>query len=201
VVLLSGMFGLNWRQRQITCTLARAGFVALSPDLLDGQLPQDLASALLAKNSLDLERAVEETGAGAEYLRKLPWVGTEGKVAVLGFCLGGGLALLALARTRAFQAGVIYHHSVFPDPRELQQIQCKLLCHYGTEDKTTPREEVEAFREALEQYGKQYEILWYEGMGHSFLNNPPAGGSPQRERAASESLEKTFAFLRRELCQ
>ena len=97
VVLLSAMWGLNWTQKEITRSFARAGFVALSPDLLDGQLPKDRASALLAKTSLDIDRSVDEIVAAARYLRRLPCVGTEGRLGVVGFCLGGGLALLALA--------------------------------------------------------------------------------------------------------
>ena len=141
VVLLSAMWGLNWTQKELTRTFARAGFVALSPDLLHGQLPKERASALLAKTSVDIDEAVEITAAAARYLRKLPWVGKQGRIGVVGFCLGGGLALLAAARTRAFQAAVIYHHSLFPDPQELRRITCSILGHYGTADDTTPREE------------------------------------------------------------
>lgn len=199
IILLSAMWGLNWTQKGITRTFARAGFVALSPDFLHGQLPKDQAAALLAKTSLDIDQAVEEIVAGAQYLRKLPWVEANGKLAILGFCLGGGLALLALGRTREFQAGVIYHHSLFPDPQELRGISCKILCHYGTEDRTTPREEVELFKEALEKYGKKYEIVLYKGMGHGFIDSPLLKDSKERRKAAAESLARTYKFLREEL--
>ena len=197
VVLLSGMYGVDWFQREVTCTFARAGFATLSPDLLGGSIPPNNAAALLGKNSLDIDLAVDQIAAAADYLRKLPWVGSDGRVGVVGFCMGGGLALLALARTSQFRAGVIYHHSLFPDPRELERIDCKLLCHYGVEDRTTPREEVEAFTAALDRYEKQYEVVWYEGVGHSFLKG--AEQSPQRQKAATESLERSFEFLRQEL--
>lgn len=199
VVLLSAMWGLNWTQKEITRTFARAGFVALSPDLLQGQLPKDRATALLAKTSLDTDQAVEEITAATRYLRKLPWVEARGKLAVVGFCLGGGLALLALARTREFQAGVIYHQSLFPDPQELRGISCKILCHYGTEDKTTPREEIESFRKALQQYGKKHEIFFYKGMEHGFVDSPLLKDSKERRKAAVESLARTHKFLREEL--
>ncbi len=199
VVLLSAMWGLNWTQKQITGTFARAGFVALSPDLLDGKLPRDRASALLAKTSLDVDRSVAEIVAAAHYLRKLPWVGMEGRLGVVGFCLGGGLALLALARTREFRAGVIYHHSLFPDPEELRGISCKILGHYGTADDTTPREEVESFRETLKRYGKKHEIVYYKGMKHGFVDSPLLKDSPERRAASSRSLTKTYRFLREEL--
>jgi carboxymethylenebutenolidase len=200
MVLLSGMHGLSWTQREITRMYARAGFVALSPDYMGGQLPESRTDALLAKNSLDVGHAVAQLAAGAAFLRRLPFVGESGKVGIMGFCLGGGLVLLALARTDAFQAGVVYHQSLFPDVRELGGIQARLQCHYGTEDHSTPRDEVEAFTRALDRLGKPYEIYWYEGMGHSFAQiAPDKDVPPERRRAADLSHARSFEFLHREL--
>ena len=201
IVLLSAMWGLSWTQKEITRNFARAGFVALSPDLLNGQLPKDRASALLAKTSLDIDRSVNEIVSAAHYLRKLPWVGDQARLGVVGFCLGGGLALLALARTREFQAGVIYHHSLFPDAEELRGISCKILGHYGTADDTTPREEVESFRETLKTYGKKHEIIYYKGMKHGFVDSPLLKDSPERRKASDRSLTRTYQFLRDELAR
>ena len=200
VVLISGMSGLNWFQRQITRTFAEAGFVALSPDLFDGAHPQGRAQALLQKNSLDIDRAIGDVTVGARFLRDLPWVDADARVGVVGFCLGGGLALLSLGRTDVFGAGVIYYHSLFPDPEELEGIDASLLCHYGAADHTTPREEVDAFTAALDRYEKQYEVAFYEGAGHSFLN-PGSDPLPAQQRAREASLERTFAFLREELAR
>lgn len=200
VVLLSGMYGLSWTQRELTRLYARAGFVALSPDFLRGQHPGDPPSALHVKNSLDVNRAVQHIAAGATFLRSLPWVGPEGRVGIMGFCLGGGLVLLAMGRTRQFQAGVVYHQSLFPDPRELEHISGPLLCHYGTEDHSTPREEVDAFTAALDRFNRAYLVHWYEGMGHSFAQITPDANVPPAQRAAADlSHERTFDFLRLEL--
>src|SRR5690606_4880022 len=79
VILLSGMFGLTWTQRELTRMYARAGFVALSPDFL-AKRPVGRAQGLKAKNSLDVETAVAQLAAGARFLRELPWVGADGPV-------------------------------------------------------------------------------------------------------------------------
>ncbi len=198
VVVISGMSGLNAFQREMTRVFARAGFVTLSPDLFDGAHPANRAEALHNKNSLDLDRAVDDVVGGGDFLRDLPWVETGGRIGVIGFCLGGGLALLALARSDQFNPGVIYYHSLFPDPSELEGITASLLCHYGTEDTSTPKSEVDAFTATLDQYEKQYEIAYYEGVGHSFLN-PGNNPTPQNTKAAAKSLEKSFQFLHREI--
>jgi carboxymethylenebutenolidase len=119
-------------------------------------------------------------------------------VAVLGFCMGGGLALYAVARSRAFAAGVIYYQSLFPDPEDLKGITAPLLCHYGTDDPGTTKTEIEMFRETLDKYKKKYEIEMYDGAGHAFLNNPQTKNAVDRE-AAAKSVIKTSKWLRKHL--
>jgi hypothetical protein len=87
VVMLSGMRGLTWTQRELTRLFARAGFVALSPDYL-GRRPKTVAEGLAAKNALSVETAIEQLAAGSRFLKSLPWVGAEGNVGIMGFCLG-----------------------------------------------------------------------------------------------------------------
>ena len=200
LILLSNMRGLSPNQRELTRRYARAGFVALTVDVLHGQLPATRAEGRQAMNTLDIEAAIGQIVAGAGYLRSLPWVGAEGRVGVLGFCLGGGLALLALGRSDQFGAGVIYHQSLFPDPRALESIEAPLICHYGTLDRSTPREEVEAFTAVLDAHGKRHEVHWYEGLGHGFAERPPDADMPPAQRAASElSHDRSTDFLWREL--
>ena len=202
LILLSNMRGLSPNQREMTRRYARAGLVALTVDVLNGQLPISKLQGRQAMNTLDVEPAIEQIVAGADYLRSLPWVGATGRLGVLGFCLGGGLALLALAKSDRFQAGVIYHQSLFPDPRVLGSIEAPLICHYGTLDRSTPREEVDAFTAVLDGHGKRYERHWYEGMGHGFAEPPADHEVPAAQRAASElSHERSIEFLWQELGQ
>jgi len=202
VVLLSGMGGMTWTQREITRRYARAGFVALSPDFMGEEMPPSRAERLRAKNSLDFNDATRRIIGGAAFLRSLPWVGPDGNVGIMGFCLGGGLALLAVARSEEFAASVIYHQSLFPDERELENIHGNVQCHYGTEDTSTPREEVDAFTQALDRMDKAYECHWYEGMGHSFAQVAPDADLPEARTAASDlSYERSFEFLHAELAR
>ena len=197
IVLIHGYRGLDDGQRAVTRRFAQEGFVCLSPDLFHGKTFHTLEDCALQKTSLDIPRAVEKIVDSVPYLRKLPWVGKK-NVAVLGFCMGGGLALYALAQSRAFGAGVIYYQSLFPDPEDIKTITAPLLCHYGTDDPGTTKAEIDMFRDTLEKHKKKYEIEMYEGAGHAFLNNPSSKNAANLE-AAAKSVIKTAKWLKKQL--
>lgn len=195
IVLVHGYRGLDGGQRAVTRRFAQEGFVCLSPDLFHGKTFHTLETCALQKTSLDIPRAVEKIVGSVTYLRKLPWVGKE-NIAVLGFCMGGGLALYAVAQSRAFAAGVIYYQSLFPDPEDLRGIRAPLLCHYGTDDPGTTQSEIDMFRESLDRFEVKHEIEMYQGAGHAFLNNPP-GKNEANRRAAEKSVARTAKWLRK----
>ena len=195
IVLIHGYRGLDDGQRAVTRRFAKEGFVCLSPDLFHGRTYKTLEDCAFAKTSLDIPRAVENVVDSIPYLHRLPCVGRR-RIAVLGFCMGGGLALYALAKSRGFAAGVIYYQSLFPDAEDLRGIKAPLQCHYGTEDHNTTKKEIELFRAALDRYRKKYEIHMYEGAGHAFLNNP-SGKNEANRKAAEESVAKTCKWLRK----
>ncbi len=197
IVLIHGYRGLDDGQRAVTRRFAQEGFVCLSPDLFHGKTFHTLEDCALQKTSLDIPRAVGKIVDSVPYLRKLPWVGQK-RIAVLGFCMGGGLALYALAQSRAFAAGVIYYQSLFPDPEDLKTLAAPLLCHYGTDDPGTTKAEIDMFRDTLDKYKKKYEIEMYEGAGHAFLNNPSSKNAANRE-AAIKSVARTSKWLRKQL--
>ena len=197
IVLVHGYRGLDDGQRAVTRRFAQEGFVCLSPDLFHGKTYHTLEDCALKKTSMDIPRAVDAIVDSVVYLRKLPWVGKK-KVAVLGFCMGGGLALYALAQSKVFAAGVIYYQSLFPDPEELKGISAPMLCHYGTNDPGTTQTEIDMFRASLDQYKKKYEIEMYPGAGHAFLNNPQSPKVANRE-AAVKSVARTSKWLKKVL--
>jgi carboxymethylenebutenolidase len=197
IVLVHGYRGLDDGQRAVTRRFAQEGFVCLSPDLFHGQTYHTLEECALKKTSLDIAIAVNSIIDSVPYLRKLPWVGKK-KVAVLGFCMGGGLALYALAQSKAFAAGVIYYQSLFPDPEDLKGISAPMLCHFGTDDPGTTKTEIAMFRESLERYKKKYEIVLYEGAGHAFLNNPQSTNAANG-KATEKSVDRTVKWLKKVL--
>ena len=112
--------------------------------------------------------------------------------------MGGGLALYALAQAKAFDAGVIYYQSMFPDPEDLKTISAPMLCHYGTDDAGTTQTEIAMFRHSLDLHKKKYEIEMYAGAGHAFLNNPSSKNAANLD-AAKKSVDKTAKWLKKVL--
>jgi len=106
IVLIHGYRGVDDGQRAVTRRFAKQGFSALSPDLFHEKIYTSKETCAMAKTSLDIAWAVEKIADSVAYLRRLPCV-REKKVAVMGFCMGGGLALYALAKSDVFSAGVI----------------------------------------------------------------------------------------------
>jgi carboxymethylenebutenolidase len=111
IVLIHGYRGLDDGQRAVTRRFAQEGFVCLSPDLFHGKTFNTLDECAFQKTSLDIPRAVEKVIDSVPYLRKLPWAGKK-HIAVLGFCMGGGLALYA----RSPVARVCGRSHLLPEP-------------------------------------------------------------------------------------
>ncbi len=195
VVIAHEWWGLDEHFRDFSRELASHGFAVLVPDLYHGQVTAERAEAATLKASLEIDRAVDEMVAGGEYLRDLPFVGDQ--VAVIGFCMGGGVALLAACRAQVYETGVIYFPSIYPDAAELENLSCPLLFHYGTADPITPRSEIDRITRTLDAAGKTYELELHEGAKHAFVNDMhPENYSEPATRA---SWPQTVEFLKRHM--
>ena len=193
VIVVYEWWGLEDHFRDLSRQLAHEGLVALVPDIYHGKVTTDPAEAAQLKTSLDIDGAVAEIVGAVPYLQSLPFVSK--KVGIIGFCMGGGLALLAACRSAAFSAGVIYFPSIYPDTSELENAACPLLFHYGTADVVTPRSEIDRITATLKQAQKSYELYLYEGANHAFVNDThPAMYSKEATEAA---WPRTLEFLKR----
>lgn len=197
LVLVHGYRGVDDAHKAVSRRFAAAGFVVLAPDLFEGKISKDPVASAYRKTTLDIESAVEKIADSVAYLRSLPFVGRK-KIALSGFCMGGGLALYGLARSRQFAAGVIFYQSLFPDPTELKGIGVPLQCHYGALDKNISLAEIDSFAADLKRYKKKFEIHLYKEAGHAFLNNPTQPGTADR-KAADQAFSKSCKWLRKVL--
>lgn len=186
--------GLNPHIEDIARRLALAGYVAFAPDALYpmGGYPgdEDKARALFPK--LDQAKTREDFVAAAGALKTLP--GTNGKVGVVGFCYGGGIANLLATRLPDLAAAVPFYGAA-PAPADVARIKAQLLVHHAGNDARL-LEAWLGYEAALKSAGIRYEGYVYPGVEHGFNNDT----TPRYDDAAAKlAWQRTLALLDRTL--
>jgi len=205
VLVVHEWWGLNAYARRRARMLAELGYAALAVDMYgDGRTadhPEDAGkfSAALMKNA-DAMR--ERFMAAYDFLRAQPQV-DPGRIAAVGYCMGGGVAL-NMARAGVDLRGVATFHGALNAviPATPGGIKAKLLVFTGGADKFVTAEAVEAFRAEMAAAGADLAIVTYPEATHSFTN-PEADEYAKRfgmpiayDKAADEdSWERLTAFL------
>lgn len=190
VVVLQEIFGVNAAMRGIADDLARQGVVVLVPDLfwrlqpgmeLDYD-PDGMTQARAAWGRFDLEQGVADAAAAVEAARAIP-EGT-GKVAVLGFCLGGQLAVKTAARTPVDAAVSFYGVQLDKSRDEIASISAPIQFHYGDADAHISPDARQVLADAAAAR-PQVEVFVYPRAGHGFFNAfRPAGHDAEASRQA-----------------
>lgn len=192
VVMIHEWWGLNDNIRAMADRLAAEGFVVLAVDLYGGKsaTTPDEAQALMAALNGDPKGAESNLRQAVEYLELYALAP---KVAVMGWCLGGGYALSAgLWFGDQVDAVVMYYGRVEQDRDELAKLQAPLLGLFAGQDRGIPVEGVRAFRIALADLGKNAHIEVYPQADHAFAN--PSGRNYEAT-AAEDAWAKTLEFL------
>ena len=167
VVVIHELFGQNDDIRDITRRFVDRGYVALAPDLYsDGFKPLCMARTVtdvFRADGIDSARRVEVFRA---------WLAArddvmDDRIGVIGFCMGGAVAVMAAA-VGDFQAASVNYGQVPKDTSVLHDV-CPVIGSYGGED-TRLLGDAARLRETLEEIGVPHEVTVYDGAGHSFLN-------------------------------
>ncbi len=168
VLVIHELWGLTEDIERICKRFADAGYAALAPELYGpGRRPVCIARAVR-----DLTRAEGEQGLGraAEALRALrerPEVDAE-RTAAIGFCMGGGFALLLGAR-EGLRATSVNYGRVPEEPARLDGL-CPVVAGYGGRDRQL-LPHAERLRRFLEDRGVEHDVKLYPEAGHSFMND------------------------------
>src|SRR3954466_14533809 len=189
VVMIQEIFGVNAAMRSLSDWVAEMGFIAISPDLfwrqekgvrLDpdaGQSEWDKAFALM--KGMDQDKAVEDLTATIAHARRMD--GANGKVATMGFCLGGRLGFMTAARTDADANISYYGVGIEGLLGEAGAIKAPLILHIAEKDKFVPPEAQAKIVEGLKGH-PQVRVYIYPGVDHAFAR---MGGHAWDARAAT----------------
>jgi carboxymethylenebutenolidase len=186
--------GLNPHIEDIARRLALDGFMAFAPDALTtlGGYPgdEDKARELFAK--LDQPKVREDFAAAADWLDHRP--DTNGKLGVVGFCWGGGVAHWLATRRADLQAAVPFYGPP-PAPADATKVKAPLLVHLAAVDERI-NAAWPAYEAALKAAGVKFEVHQYPGTQHGFNNDT----TPRYDAAAAKlAWERTMGFFKREL--
>lgn len=188
LVILQEIFGVTDQLRGVAAMYAAQGYDVAIPALFDRQKPGsvfDFGNPAPGRDMMmaaNLDQTVADFAAAVEFLRQ-----RGGKVAVMGFCWGGGLALRA-AQKLDIAAGIAFYGTRLPVYLDCP-LAAPMLGHFGAQDSHVPPEMLDQ----VQAYLPDFEIHLYEA-GHAFANDARAEYAPQ---AAALAHERSIAFLRR----
>ena len=170
VVVLHESFGLNDDIRQQADRLAAAGYLAVAPDLFsDGGRLRCLRATFRAAMS-GRGKAFDDIEAARTWLAARE--DCTGRVGVIGFCLGGGFALLTASR--GFDASAPNYAHLPKDLDGALGGACPVVASYGGKDKTL-RGTAATLEAGLARAGVERDVHEYPDAGHSFLNRHDLG--------------------------
>ncbi|MER3423620.1 MAG: hypothetical protein C4293_10685 [Nitrospiraceae bacterium] len=112
---------------------------------------------------------------------------------VIGFGLGGSLAIRFACQRKRLRAAVAFYAKVSTPPSVLKDLACPLLYHRAGADASVTNEEIEQLAQTAKEHGKQIEIKIYEDAPHAFLNETRK--EQYRPEAAHAAWESTIEFL------
>ncbi len=194
VVVIQEWWGLTSHIADITDRFARAGFVALAPDLYGGATTHDASEAGEMMSKLPVERATRDLAGAIDFLLGRDEV-LGGSVGVVGFCMGGAFVLRMAAEQGAKVAAAVPFYPVGPLPEDYAGLRAAVLAHFGDQDAFMDPNAAAALEASLRTgTPAEVKIVRYPA-GHAFLNDENLLGTYDPEAAAA-AWDATVSFLK-----
>lgn len=197
IVMVQEIFGVNKSIREAADRFAQAGYTVLAPDLFWRLQPnvditdqgKDLEQAFEYYHRFDVQQGISDLGQAVKTLAKHE--SCSGKVAILGFCLGGKMSYLTAAHHPVDAMVAFYGGGIADHVNLAEHIHCPVLMHFGKDDEMIPMDQVEKIKQAFA--GRSgVEIYVYPDVGHAFFNHTRAN---YNEPAAKLAYQRTLDFL------
>ena len=194
VIVIHENRGLNPHIQDIARRLALEGFLAFAVDMLSplGGTPADEDKGRDMIATLNADETVHRLAAAVPFLEHHPE--STGKVGVIGFCWGGGMANRVAVLSPDLKAAVVYYGAQ-PPASQVPAIKAALLLHYAGLDQRI-NAGIAAYEAALKANQKRYTIYVYPDVNHAFNNDT---SNRYDKPAAALAWSRTIAFLKQEL--
>jgi dienelactone hydrolase len=192
IVLVPDWMGMTDVAKQYAEKVAKLGYVVLVADIYGKSVrPKDMKEASAQAGIYKNDRGLMQARARAAYdqLRKSARVDTA-RLAAMGYCFGGGVAL-ELARSGADLDGTVSFHGNLdtPHPEQAKNIKGQVLVQHGADDPFVPQDQVKAFMDEMRAAGTDWHLIQYGGAVHGFTN-PTAGNDNSKGMAYNAKADK-----------
>lgn len=192
IVVIHEWWGLTDWVKDETQKLAEQGYVALAVDLYRGQVATDPEEAHELMRGLPQDRALADLQGAFMYLASRNDV-DRNRIATVGWCMGGGLALQLAIHQPHLAACVVNYGALPTDPNDIQLIAAPVLGNFGAEDHGITPADVQAFEKTMRAMNRRVDLKIYDGAGHGFENSTNANA--YRPDATADAWARTVAFL------
>jgi len=197
VVVIQEWWGLNDQIKGVADRVAKTGYRALVPDLYRGKVALEAKEAEHLMKGLNFGDAAGQDVRGAvQYLKQ-----SSPKVAVMGYCMGGALTILASVFVKEADAAVCWYGVPPLEYVDENAVKIPILGHFATEDMAFPRAQVEGLEAKLKAAKVEHEFHWYKAK-HAFANEnnkPPNAFIEYNAEAAKLAWQRTTDFLQKRL--
>ena len=195
VVVLQEWWGINDQIKEVCDRFASEGFVALAPDIYRGVVTKEPDEAGKLMMSLNIEQAAKDMSDAVVFLAGHDAVTSKG-VGVVGYCMGGALALwLATLQPELVDAVAPYYGVAgWPTTPDWSLLQAPIQGHYAENDDFAGPPAVAALEEELGRLGKSYQFFVYPGTEHAFTNHHRP--EVYQEEHSETAWNRTLAFFR-----
>ena len=202
VLLIHEIFGLSDWARSMADDIAAMGYIVIAPDLLSGFGPNgggtsafpDQQAVIKAVSGLDADTVTADLNAAADYAKKLP--AANGKLAVTGYCWGGGKSFLYATQRHDLSAAFVFYGPP-PPTASLASIVAPVYGFYAGNDARITTT-VPDTKTAMAAAGKKYQPVIYDGAGHGFMRagEDPGDTNPANATARTEGLKRLETLLK-----
>lgn len=194
VVLVQEWWGINDHVKDLATRLSKEGFLVLAPDLYHGKVAKDATEAEKLMAGLDTMKAVGDIAGAVDHLRS--HARSNGKVGVVGFCMGGALSFASACHIPGLDAVVPFYGVPAADKVDYAKVTAPIMAHFAKTDEWATVEKAEEIKAELARHGRSMELFVYDAQ-HAFVNDT----RPDVYDAANAKLawDRTVAFFKKHL--
>ena len=193
IVVIQEWWGLNDHIKEVCDRFAAEGFTALAPDLYRGRKatsPDEAGKLMMALNIGEAEKTL--SGAIRALLANEACI--SGTVGVVGFCMGGQLAMFAAATNPEEVSACVNFYGIHPKVQPpYSRMKAAVLGLFAEKDSSVNRDAVEKLRSELSAAGKDFEFHTYKNADHAFFNDTRPVYNAE---AAKDAWQRMLVFFR-----